>query len=112
VDIDIRPRTDKNVVNSTGRGVVPIVVFGDADFEVSTVDVATLSFGPGEAPSHSVHVADVDGDGFDDLVTYHRGIEAALATDEPEACLQAMTIDGTPILGCDTVRHIGPRAMQ
>jgi hypothetical protein len=99
-------------VNSTGRGVVPIVVFGDADFDVSTVDVATLSFGPGEAPSHSVHVTDVDGDGFDDLVTHHRANEAALAADEPEACIQGMNVDGTPILGCDTLRHLGPGATQ
>ena len=88
-------------------GVIAVAILGSADFDVDGVDVTTLSFGPGDAPpAHRAggHVEDVNGDGFDDLVSHYRTQAIGLLSGDTEACLTGALVDGTAIQGCDALR--------
>ena len=94
-------------------GVVPVAILGSADFVVTTVDVTTLSFGPGGAtPVHDLtdpdvfasHLEDVNEDGFTDLVSHYKQKDTGLSSGDTEACLTGETLGGILFEGCDSVR--------
>jgi hypothetical protein len=106
VAIDIRPDSDVNAVNPKSRGVVPVVLFGSDDFDVTQVDPSTLAFGPdgaGLAHRNGPHLEDVDADGNLDLVLHHRMAATGIGGDDVEACLTGETGDGLAFEGCDRV---------
>jgi len=112
VDIDIKPGSDPNSINTKSMGVVPVAILGSVDFDVTTVDVTTLAFGPdGASPKHDLtdpdtydeHLQDVNGDGFLDLVSHYKQKETGIACGDTEAILTAATNDGTTIEGTDSV---------
>jgi YVTN family beta-propeller protein len=110
IEIDIKPGSDPNPLNLKSKGVIPVAILGTADFDVTDVDCATLAFGPGGAmPVHKAlgHIDDVNGDGYDDLVSHYRTQEAGVSPDDTEACVTGATTDGTSIEGCDVVRIKG-----
>ena len=100
-----KPDDDNNKVTTKGKGVLPVAILTTDDFDASTVDASTLSFGPGgAAPAHSGgHLEDVDGDGDLDLMLHFRTQEHGLASGDTEACISGMTLDGTELQGCDSV---------
>jgi hypothetical protein len=116
VVIDIKPGSFPNSINPKSNGVVPVAILGSADFDVTTVDVTTLAFGPAAAsPAHDLtnpatyfdHLQDVNLDGYLDLVSHYRQKETGLAPGDTEACIDgalAPAFGGTPIQGCDSVR--------
>src|SRR5262245_11114123 len=70
VTVDLKPGSVDNPVNPKSRGVVPVAILGSTDFDVSSIDPATVRFGVSgveAAPVHS-HLEDVNGDGLSDLV--------------------------------------------
>jgi len=74
VDIDIKPGSDPSCFNSNEHGVIPVAIFGSADFDVTQIDVATVSLDgaavavKGKADKALAAYEDVNGDGFTDLV--------------------------------------------
>jgi DNA-binding beta-propeller fold protein YncE len=108
VDVDIKPGSHPNTINvSRVTGVVPVAVLGSPDFDVTTIDVATLRFGPdGALPTHTIdgHLEDVDLDGFVDLVSHYVAGDTGLVKGDTEACVIGSTLGGIPIHGCDSVR--------
>ncbi|MCK4820243.1 hypothetical protein KA005_31050 [bacterium] len=66
VEIDIKPGSYPNCMNINGHGVIPVAVLGNEDFDVTTIDVSTLSFAGfsvrvrGKGPL--CHLEDVSGD--------------------------------------------------
>ncbi len=116
VAIDIKPGSNPNSIHRNSMGVVPVAILGSAAFDVTTVDVTTLTFGPaGATPAHDLtdpatyagHLQDVNGDGFMDLVSHYAQKLLGLVPADVEACLSGATTAGTPIQGCDAVRVIG-----
>ena len=113
VEIDIKPGSDPNSINTKSMGVVPVAILGSADFDVTEVDVSTLTFGPDSAtPAHDLsdpdtyadHLQDVNGDGFLDLVSHYKQKEVGLCVDNTEATISGTLLDGTPFEGTDSVR--------
>ena len=111
VGIDIKPGSYPNTIKAKRvTGVVPVAVLGSEDFDVMTIDVTTLRFGPDLAlPAHDLtaiggHYEDVDLDGFLDLVSHYVAGDIGLVIGDTEACLIGTTLGGIPIEGCDSVR--------
>ncbi len=108
VGIDVKPGSDSNPIQPSGRGVVPVALLGSEDFDVADADPGTLAFGPGgAAPSGQPESEDVNGDGFTDLVSHHRTRETGIAPGDTEACLEGASFAGLPLRGCDEVRIVG-----
>jgi hypothetical protein len=106
VDVDIRPGPERNVINLQSEAVVPVAILGSDTFDVTEIDPTTLAFGPAAATPTAPRAGirrDVNGDGFDDLVSKYRGSEAGLAFGDAEACVTGETVDGTAFSGCDFV---------
>jgi PKD repeat protein len=66
VQIDVRPEA----LNLASQGVIPVVLFGAADFDVTRVDLGTIRFAGAAVVQWSF--ADVNGDGRRDLVLHFR----------------------------------------
>lgn len=116
VDVDVKPGSDANSINPRGSGVIPVALLGGEDLDVRDVDVATLFFGPAEAaPAHDLsdpwtyneHLADVDLDGFVDLVTHFRTRETGIVCGDGEATVHGATLDGTAFQASDGIRTVG-----
>jgi hypothetical protein len=116
VDIDIKPWSDPNSINLKSKGVVPVAFLGSAIFDVTTVDVNTLVFGPGSAePAHDLtdpivyadHLQDVNLDGFMDLVCHFKTQELGLVKGDTDATLTGETNDGVIVYGTDSVNIVG-----
>lgn len=106
VTIDVRPGSPRNRVNPFARGVVQVALLGAEDFDVSQVDVSSLGFGPSGAPAVHSHVADVNADGWPDLVSHHPIPLTGIALGDGEACLTGATLAGVAIEGCDAVSTV------
>jgi hypothetical protein len=109
VDVDIKPGGDSSPINLMSRGLIPVALLGSASFEVTEVDVSTLAFGPGAAgPAHKRggHTADLNDDGFENLLSHYRIQESAIAINDTEACVTGELFDGARFEGCDTIRTV------
>ncbi len=113
VDIDIKPGSDPNSINTRSKGVVPVAILGSATLDVTTVDVTTLMFG-NASPAHDLsdsdtyneHIQDVNGDGFLDLVSHYKQKDIGIACGDTEATLTGALLDGTSLAGSDSVRTV------
>jgi len=113
VDIDIKPASDPNSINTKSMGKVPVAILGSETFDVTDVDVTTLAFGPaGATPAHDLtdpavyasHLEDVNDDGLTDLVSHYVQKETGLLSSDTVACISGELLDATPIEGCDSVK--------
>jgi hypothetical protein len=118
VRLDIKPGSFPNSINPKSMGVVPVAILGTPTFDVRTVDVTTLAFGPsGAMPKHDLtnpftyadHLQDVNSDGFTDLVSHYPQKDTGLAPGDTSACLTGKLRGpfGAFIKGCDSVRVLG-----
>jgi hypothetical protein len=114
--IDIKPRSDRNRINTLSRGSIRVAILGSSSFDVEDVDVATLGFGPnGIEPKHDLtvtraflhHMRDVDRDGYTDLMMHYRIRDVGFSIEDTEACLSGRLVDGTGFEGCDSVWMFG-----
>jgi len=83
--------------------VIPVALLSTANFDATTLNVLTTTFGLGAATeAHEMgHIEDANGDGVDDLVLHFRTQETGI--NSAELCITGETTDGTPIQGCDTI---------
>ncbi|HEU4995181.1 MAG TPA: hypothetical protein VFT29_10175 [Gemmatimonadaceae bacterium] len=105
VTIDIRPGTAPNEISLSSNGVIPVAILSTAGFDATTVDVATVRFGPGGAvESHGFgHMLDVNGDGITDLMLHFRTQDSGLACGATSAGIAGRTSSGRQIQGSDGI---------
>jgi len=110
--IDIKPHEYPNIISMKGNGLVPVAILTTSmangepcDFDATTVDAASLEFGP--AGAHIVHpnghLEDIDNDGDIDLVVHFRKNETGLSCGDEFANLSGYTLNGMSIRGTDSV---------
>ena len=118
IDIDIKPGSDPNAINLSSKGVIPVAILGSATFDVTSVEVSSLEFGPGGAkPFHDLtdplvyaeHLQDVNQDGFVDLVGHYKTKETNIPSTADTATLLGNLDNGTSIYGIDSVRIVKPK---
>ena len=109
VDIDIKPGSDPNGINPKSKGLIPVAILTDADFDATDVDPSTVTFGPNDATmAHkNAHIEDVDTDGDLDLLLHFRTQDTGIACGDTEAELNGQTYDGVYITGTDSVKTSG-----
>ena len=108
VDIDIKPGSDPNSINPKSKGVIPVAVLTDQNFDATMVDVSTVVFGPaGAQPVHKGHIEDVDGDGDDDLLLHFNTQDTGIQCGDAEATLSGATFGGQAIEGSDSIKTVG-----
>ena len=101
--LDIKPGSYPNSINTKSKGVVPVALLGTDSFDVTTVDVTTLRFGPSDAsPAHDLtdpevyaeHLQDVNYDGYIDLVSHYRTKQTGIAVGQ---ILAELDYDGSTV---------------
>lgn len=121
VTIDIKPCSDPNAIETDAKGVVSVGIKHTDEFDpndsTSGVDVSSLRFGApdvvegggGAEPAHNGHVEDVvpcEGDGMADLVVHFPVEDTGFDGDEKMGRLEGETVDGTPLIGTDSVKLV------
>ncbi|MBU8870216.1 MAG: right-handed parallel beta-helix repeat-containing protein [Gemmatimonadales bacterium] len=115
IDIDIKPESDTNPINCKlpMKGTVPVAVLGSDEFDVSTLDPATVRFGPEDAIAVNYsdrgqvrHSLDINRDGYLDLMFHFRLAETGIRCDDTGVTLTGETFDGEPVLGTDVIRTV------
>ncbi|UCG24442.1 MAG: hypothetical protein JSW55_00080 [Chloroflexota bacterium] len=109
VDVDVKPSTFPNSVNHRSNGNIPVAILSNEEFDATTVDPASVRFGPGEAgESHGRgHIEDVDGDGDLDLMLHFGTQDTNLQCGEEVVALTGLTYGGQAVSGSDSVRLVG-----
>ena len=107
IEIDIKPGSDPNSINPKSKGVIPVAILGSADFDVTTVDVPTVTFGPEDAviACKNAHYEDINIDSFFDVILHFRTQEVGLESGMTEACL-TFDAGGEPYELCDSVNIV------
>ena len=105
VAVDIKPGSDRNPVNLRSKGVIPVAILTTEDFDATTIDPATVRFGPDEASeAHGEgHIEDVDHDGDNDLVLHFKTSETGIQVGDEEARITGQTFDGQDVEGGDVI---------
>lgn len=111
VDIDIKPGSDPNSINTKSKkGVIAVAVFTTDEFDVSDINHSTVVFGPNNATSahkdFCAHMEDIDDDGDLDVVYHFKVQETGLSLGDVVAYLSGETLGVTPFEGSDSVRIV------
>lgn len=113
VDIDIKPGSDPNSVNTKSKGNVPVALLGSESFDVATVDSNSVVFDHAPVDKVGKKTEDVNDDGYLDLVFHFKTQSLWLVNTQPvsfpastEACLEGSTSDDVRFKGCDSVRIV------
>ncbi|MCH8877655.1 MAG: hypothetical protein IIA89_12660 [Chloroflexi bacterium] len=110
------PLSTSVVASKSGVERMATGILGRAGFDLTTVVVSTLKFGPnGAGPAHDLtdpivyadHLQDVNGDGFTDLVSHYRTQETGIDKVDTDACLAWETAGGMAFLECESIKAVG-----
>lgn len=106
--IDIKPGSDPNCFNNNDRGVIPVVILSNVDFDATTIDPTTVSLdgqavrivGNGKIQASQ---EDANRDGRMDLVVQIEDIDGIYTKGTTIATLTAKTAEGVSIQGTDSI---------
>lgn len=108
VDIDIKPGSDPNCFNNDGHGVIPVAIFGSADFDVNTIDTGSVMLeglaikAVGKSNKLLAHYEDINSDGYVDLLVQIEDDDLVFEEGDTIATVTGKLKDGMPFLGSDT----------
>jgi hypothetical protein len=111
ISIDIKPGDYPNTINPKSHGKLPLAILTTENFSASEVNPDSIDFLSAAPVLWAME--DVDDDGDSDMILHFniQELDFDLLVDEggeyPYAYLYGQTIDGTPLVGKDTVRLLG-----
>lgn len=112
VEVDVKPRSAPNCFNNDSHGVIPVPIFGSAEFDVTRIDPSTCYLeglavkGAGKSNRYLAHIEDVNEDAYDDPVLQIEDQDGALGEGTTTAILTGnlyKEYGGTPIEGTDSM---------
>jgi hypothetical protein len=111
VEIDIKPGSLPNTINTGSGGTVPVAIFGSAVLDARTINPLTVTLaGAGvQLRGQGVPMAsyqDVNGDGRHDLVVHVITAALNLSPADTLAVLTGRTFSGAWIRGADAIRVV------
>lgn len=111
VSIDVKPGSYPNPINLKSKGLIPVALFGNAEFDVSQVNTASVTFGPIHhmdtgALAVKFRSEDVNLDGYPDMLFFFKPVATGLQPSDTTACLHGTLSDGSHFCGHDEVRVI------
>jgi hypothetical protein len=109
VSIDVKPGSDPNSINPRSKGVIPVAVLSEGNFDAAQVDALSVEFGPdGATEAHEQgHVEDANGDTVPDMVLHFKTQETGIECGDTEATLTGKTHSGDEIMGKDAIQTVG-----
>jgi FG-GAP-like repeat len=99
--IDFRPGCTTNWVVVGSSDTVQVALYGEDTFDVTTINLTTIRLA-GAQPTH-VAMADLNGDGRQDLLFDFTMSSLGIATDSTSVTLAGARTTGRPIYGTDTI---------
>jgi hypothetical protein len=103
----------ENPINPKSNGVIPVAILSTSSFDASSVDQASLRFGPDQAlVEGNGQLDDVNSDSLPDLVLHFRTQDSGIQCGDSSASITGETVDGIPIQGSDTIRTVGCKPNQ
>lgn len=106
--IDIKPGSDPNCFNINGHGVIPVALLGAEDFDVTAIDLASLSFAGllvrkrgNKGPQCSLDYS--NDDTYLDLICHFEDDPGTWEGGVDEATLTGHLLDGTLVEGTDSI---------
>lgn len=109
--VDVKPGSWPNAINPGSNGVVPVAILGAAALDVRQVVVGSIRLDSAPVALRGkgvpmVSYADVNGDGWLDLVAHVSTRALSLSDEDEVAVLSATLSDGRPLRGADSVRIV------
>jgi len=111
VDLDTKPNSFPNSINTKGRGRIPVASLSSPTFDApAEVDKSSLTFGrTGDEASLAFCTnsnEDVNDDGLVDVVCHFYNQATGFQIGDTEGVLKGVTQDGRPFEGVDSVRIV------
>lgn len=112
VEIDIKPRSVRNRINNNGREVIPVVVFGSDDFDVTGIDLNSVDLAGqpiktvGRNDGYLARLVDVNDDEIIDYFFKIQDVAGSFDPDVTMATLVGNLNDGTAFQGTDSIRIV------
>ncbi|HVF89647.1 MAG TPA: HYR domain-containing protein [Blastocatellia bacterium] len=108
VEIDVKPGAFPNRINLGARGALPVAILSSRTFDAARVNPATVTLAGSPIVKQKkeqlrASLKDVNGDGMADLLVYVSIPFLKLNSGDGQAALKALTFDGTPVEGSDSV---------
>ncbi len=110
VDIDVKPGSDRNILNLKSAGRVPVAILTTGTFDATSVDPSTVKFGRTGTEAHALSSSteDVDIDGDLDMVLQFKLQETGILQGDTQTMLMGRTFGGTPFKGSDSIHTSFP----
>jgi hypothetical protein len=116
VEVDIKPQSCPNPINTRSKGVVPVAILGSETFDVRDIDIASVAL-ENAVPIRSAYedvstagtgsCTTLGSDGYPDLILKFTTADLILScptTSGPETIwIAGHLLDGTPFAGSDDV---------
>lgn len=100
--LDIKPGGDSDKIKLGCKGKLPVAVLGTAEFDPSTIDLASIRLGAAAVvmkkhDRYQASMEDTDGDGLDDLVLHFEIRDLGIDETSTELAFSALTTDGIEV---------------
>jgi len=103
--MDIRPWNVKNKIVAKSNSLVPVVIFGESDFEVKNIDFSSVRLGEANVykPILYKKIKDLNYDGHKDVILRFKQNKINIDKNVTELCLTGNTKENLSFKSCDYV---------